>query len=125
MAEFRSVSRARASDSSSERPDFALSQQATAAAMRSDACAASAASSRIALSSSAVGGSTPSCSAYAAIHSFAVIPSPCESARRSRERDRSGHDDLLRKAAHRDRRPCLEPLVPPQRARLELLAYAQ
>src|SRR5205823_5541977 len=54
------TARASSSDSSSERPARAATQHATGAATRSDACAASAASSRIALNSSAEGASAPS-----------------------------------------------------------------
>jgi hypothetical protein len=87
------TSRASVSDSSSERPALALSQHATGAAMRSDAWAASAARSRIAFSSSVVGGSIPSWSAYAAIHCLACI-SPAYARRRS-----AGPEDYRRGGA--------------------------
>src|SRR5919106_2087488 len=69
----RFTRRARAIDSCGDWPAFALSQDATGAAILSDPWAASAARSRIALNSAAVGGSVPSSSAKPAIHSWALI----------------------------------------------------
>jgi hypothetical protein len=66
-----SMARAAASALSSGSPAFAATQQATGAATRSELCAASAASSRIASNSSRVGATVPKLSAYAEIQLFA------------------------------------------------------
>ena len=68
-----SISSANSRASSAPRPALAASQHATGAAVRSEACAAVPANSRIWSISSWLGTSTRNCSAYALIHSIADV----------------------------------------------------